>query len=151
MIEHPPCDQSPLSKGSEIYMLDSMVLLDMIKNPSGMAGQRFKALLGNRVDAELCTSVIVQCELEDVLSSRLNPRWMQHYHGVMEALHVLPLQSNSAPYYASLQQHSRLSSLPIKPQNLLIAAHALAMGAILISDKYELAEIPGLRHQNWLS
>lgn len=42
-------------------MLDTLVVLDMIKNPADLAGQRFKAMLGDNDSAELCISVFTQC------------------------------------------------------------------------------------------
>lgn len=59
-FEHPPINELEL-KTTTPYMLDTLVVLDMIKNPADLAGQRFKAMLGDNDSAELCISVFTQC------------------------------------------------------------------------------------------
>ncbi|MFZ2392542.1 MAG: PIN domain-containing protein, partial [Rhodoferax sp.] len=43
-----------------------------------------------------------------------------------------------------------LSGTPIGPNDTLIAAHALALGATLVSRDAEFARVPGLQVENWL-
>jgi tRNA(fMet)-specific endonuclease VapC len=54
-------------------------------------------------------------------------------------------------HYAEI--HARLESLgtPIGANDLLIAAHALALGCILVTDnEREFARLPSLAIENWL-
>lgn len=68
----------------------------------------------------------------------------------METMDVLPLDHNVAVHYARLRVHLAQAGTPIGPNDALIAAHALALGATLVSADTEFARVPGLRLQNWL-
>lgn len=68
----------------------------------------------------------------------------------LHSFEVLPFDSSSAYEYGQLR--GELSSIGnlIGPLDLLIAAHALATGSILITDNLrEFKRVPGLQVQNW--
>jgi tRNA(fMet)-specific endonuclease VapC len=98
----------------------------------------------------LCTSVIVQCELLCGLRRRTQPRWHTQYQRLMESLDVMPLQADAVLHYAQLRAHLESAGTPLSPNDLLIAAHALALDAALVSADAAFARVPGLRQENWL-
>lgn len=132
-------------------MLDTNIMSDMMKTPRGSAAQRFKAVLANDEAVELCTSVIVQCELLFGLKRRTHPRWHVQYERLLESLEVLPLQTDAALQYAQLRTQLEINGTPMSPNDLLIAAHALATDATLVSADAAFARVPGLRLENWLT
>jgi tRNA(fMet)-specific endonuclease VapC len=134
-----------------LYLLDTNIISDLMRNPSGMAAQRVLASAAQGSNAKVCTSIIVQCELLFGLRKRSSPRWLAQYHRVMFPINVLPLESAAAEHYANLRAQLELAGTPIGPNDTYIAAHALAMDATLVSADAEFLRVPGLRVENWLS
>lgn len=132
------------------YLLDTNILSDMMRTPEGRAAQRFRSLLTDDVSVHLCTSVIVQCELLFGLRRRTQPRWHTQYQRLMDSLDVMPLQADAVLHYAQLRAHLESAGTPLSPNDLLIAAHALAMDAALVSADVAFTRVPGLRLENWL-
>ncbi|MBE0474403.1 MAG: type II toxin-antitoxin system VapC family toxin [Rhodoferax sp.] len=133
-----------------LYLLDTNVISDMMRNPVGTAVRYAQLLAANEPDSKVCTSVVVQCELLFGLRRHTSPRWSTQYERVMNAIDVLALESSVAPYYAELRTQLETAGTPIGPNDTLIAAHALALGATLVSADAEFARVPGLRVENWL-
>lgn len=134
----------------DIYLLDTNILSDMMRNPLGVASQRFIEVITKSPDANLCTSVIVQCELLFGIRRRTHPRWQTHYQRVVESVNVLPLDADVCAPYAALRSLLEAQGQPIGPNDAMIAAHALAINATLVSGDAEFLRVPGLRVQNWL-
>lgn len=132
------------------YLLDTNILSDMMRTPEGRAAQRFRSLLVGDESVHLCTSVIVQCELLFGLRRRTQPRWHTQYQRLMESLDVMPLQADAVLHYAQLRTHLELAGTPLSPNDLLIAAHALALDATLVSADVDFARVQGLTLENWL-
>ena len=135
----------------DIYLLDTNLLLDMMRNPEGLASRRLMEAITRKPDARLCTSVVVQCELLFGIRRRTHPRWQTHYQRVLESVNVLPLDADVCAPYAALRNLLEAQGKPIGPNDGLIAAHALAVDATLVSADAEFRRVPGLRVENWLS
>ncbi|WP_296492297.1 type II toxin-antitoxin system VapC family toxin [Rhodoferax sp.] len=135
---------------SKLYLLDTNVISDLMRNPTGTAAQQALSIAANEPNSKVCTSVVVQCELLFGLRRRTNPRWSTQYERVMASIDVLALESAVATHYAELRTDLELSGTPIGPNDTLIAAHALALGATLVSGDAEFARVPGLQLENWL-
>ncbi len=133
------------------YLLDTNILSDMMRNPSGIAAQRFQQVARSARNLRLCTSVVVQCELLFGLRRRTNPRWQMHYETVLASVELLPLNSTVVPSYANLRSLLELAGTPIGPNDTLIAAHALSIDATVVSADAEFLRVPGLRVENWLA
>lgn len=134
-----------------IYLLDTNILSDMMRNPDGTAFQRFQQVAKSMPNVRLCTSVIVQCELLFGLRRRTNPRWHAYYGKILESVELLPLDSNVVPSYAKLRTQLEAAGTPIGPNDTLIAAQALSINATLVSADVEFLRVPGLRVENWLA
>ena len=133
------------------YLFDTNILSDMMRDPNGVASQRFQQIAKSTPDIRLCTSVVVQCELLFGLRRRTNPRWQTHYEKVLESVEILPLSSTVVPSYASLRSRLEAAGTPIGANDLLIAAHALALDATLVSADAEFLRVPDLQLENWLA
>lgn len=136
---------------SKRYLLDTNIISHMMRDANGIAAQHF-IRVAQRSDApDVCTSVVVQCELLFGLTRKPNPRLEMAYERVIQAVEVLPLGSEMAIYYASLRAELEAQGTPIGPNDTLIAAHALALDATLISGDAKFRRVPGLRVENWLA
>jgi len=135
---------------TKLYLLDTNVISDMMRNPAGTAAQHALFIAANEPNSKVCTSVVVQCKLLFGLRRRTHPRWSAQYHCVMASIDVLDLESTVATHYADLRTQLELSGTPIGSNDTLIAAHALALGATLVSGDAEFTRVPGLQVENWL-
>ena len=99
---------------------------------------------------KLVTSVVVQYELLFGLARHGTSRLQTAYDIQMNKLPVLPLDAAVGPHYARLRTHLEKAGTPIGANDTLIAAHALALGATLITADAEFCRVPDLALENWL-
>jgi tRNA(fMet)-specific endonuclease VapC len=70
---------------------------------------------------------------------------------ILSALTVLPLETPADHQYATLRHHLTCQEIPIGPNDLLIAAHALASDLTVVTANVgEFSRVPGLKVENWL-
>lgn len=134
----------------DIYLLDTHIVSSMMRDPAGIAAQRVLSAVARGHEARVCTSIVVQCELLFGLRRTSSSRWNTHYERVMATLDVLPLDASVSAPYAELRTQLESAGTPIGPNDTFIAAHALALGATLISSDVEFERVPGLQVENWL-
>jgi tRNA(fMet)-specific endonuclease VapC len=132
--------------GSLAYLLDTNILSDLIRNPQGVvAAQVTKA-----GEDSVCTSIIVAAELRDSATRSNSAKLAERIDLVLSALEILPLETPADRQYASLRHHLTRQATPIGPNDLLIAAHALANDLTVITANVgEFSRVPGLKVENW--
>jgi tRNA(fMet)-specific endonuclease VapC len=133
-----------------ILFLDTNIISDMMRDLQGAAATRAKLASIERGDDTLYTSTVVQCELEYGIARKSSPRLLAAYKAVMDTIEVLPLDPTVSAHYAQLRTHLEQCGTPIRPNDTFIAAHALALGATLITADTEFTRVPGLKVENWL-
>ena|ERR1700743_1940007 len=130
------------------FLLDTNILSDLLRNPNGKVASRL-AVVG---EATVCTSIVVACELRYGAAKRGSPALSARVESLLETLEVLPLDREADRRYAEIRLYLDRSGKPIGPNDLLIAAHALALDLTLVSDNVEeLGRIPHLLLENWLT
>ena len=130
------------------YLLDTNILSDLLRNPGGRVARRL-AVVGV---AAVSTSIVVACELRYGAAKRGSPTLSARVEELLASLEVLPLDRESDRYYADVRRHLDRLGQPIGSNDLLIAAHALALDLTLVTDNVgELARVPGLLLENWLA
>jgi tRNA(fMet)-specific endonuclease VapC len=71
---------------------------------------------------------------------------------ILSALDILPLDEPADRHYAKLRWHLEQRGSPIGPNDLLIAAHALALECTVVTaNDREFSRVPGLKVVNWLN
>ncbi len=133
------------------YLLDTNIISHMMVDADGAVGKRAQQLLLSQPERQLCTSIIVQCELVYGLAKRPSKRLQQAYEFQIDGLVVLPLDTHVTTYYALLRAELERLGQSIGPNDTFIAAHALAVGAVLVSADSDFTRVPGLRVENWLT
>lgn len=129
------------------YLLDTNIVSDLVRNPQGSVAKRL-AKIGT---STICTSIIVAAELRYGASKRNALRLTVQLEAVLERLEILPFEAPADSTYALLRTRLERAGNPIGANDLLIAAHALALGcAIVTGNEREFARVPGLRVENWL-
>lgn len=130
------------------YLLDTNVLSDLLRNPGGRTARRL-AVVG---ETTVCTSIVVACELRYGAAKKASPRLSERIEILLESLEVLPLDKESDRRYAEIRWHLERLGKPIGPNDMLIAAHTLALDLTLVTDNLdEFARVPGLSVENWLA
>lgn len=128
-------------------LLDTNILSQLIKDPHGPVTQRLAAL----GDDEICTSIVVACELRYGAAKRGSPVLEAKVDALLASLPVLPLDGDADRHYAEIRSALERAGQPIGSNDLLIAAHALALGARLVTHNVrEFARVPDLVVENWL-
>jgi tRNA(fMet)-specific endonuclease VapC len=130
------------------YLLDANTLSDFIRNPKGSVNKRL-AVVGV---ATVCTSIIVACELRYGAAKKGSARLVERVDQALEGLDVLPFGAGADRHYAETRAHLSRRGLPIGPNDLLIAAHALALDLTLVTANVdEFSRVPGLFIENWVT
>lgn len=132
-----------------MWLLDTNILSNVIKQPDGVVGQRLR-VLSEQFPGAMVTSVVVECELSfgalRVNSAALTGK----IFNLLQLIPALTLNPDVVSHYAITRAHLERQGTPIGPNDMLIAAHALALGATLVSGDAEFTRVPGLQVENWL-
>jgi tRNA(fMet)-specific endonuclease VapC len=129
------------------YLLDTNVVSDLVRNPQGRVAQRIRKVGETRV----CTSIIVAAELRYGATKKGSARLSEQLEAVLSALEVLPFEPPADAVYASLRAGLEGVGRPIGGNDMLIAAHALALGCTIVTDnEEEFARVRDLLRENWL-
>jgi tRNA(fMet)-specific endonuclease VapC len=129
------------------YLLDTNVLSDLIRNPAGAAARRI-AQVGE--DA-VATSVIVAGELRYGAAKRASPQLTERVEALLAEIPVLPLAPPADAAYGRLRAALEAAGTPIGGNDMLIAAHALALGRIVVTANVgEFGRAEDLAVENWL-
>jgi tRNA(fMet)-specific endonuclease VapC len=139
------------SAASGIFLLDTNIISDLMKGERSLAARRGREAVTQGRVASVCTSVIVQCELMFGLLKRPSLRLQAAYDLEIARLQVVPLLDTVPPIYARLRVQLEAKGTPIGANNALIAAHAMALNATLVTADAEFLRVPGLRVENWLA
>jgi tRNA(fMet)-specific endonuclease VapC len=101
---------------------------------------------------EVALSVIVAMELE-VGAMRAEARaYAPAVRAWLSAFNVLPLGDDAREHFARIKCDLMARGQLIGPMDLLIAAHALALGATLVTNNQrEFKRVKGLKTENWVS
>ena len=99
----------------------------------------------------ICTSIIVAAELRYGTTKKASPRLSTQVEAVLGAMDALPFDSPADEIYGSIRTRLESAGTPIGGNDLLIAAQALALDHILVTENdKEFSRIEGLRVENWL-
>ena len=129
------------------YLLDTNILSDLIRQPQGMIAKCI-ARVG---ESNVCTSIVVAAELRYGARRRNSRRLTRNVEAILDTIEVLPLEQPADHAYAALRSNLEKRGVVIGPNDMLIAAHALALDHTVVSaNRRELSRIRGLRVENWL-
>jgi tRNA(fMet)-specific endonuclease VapC len=130
------------------YLLDTSTLSDLMRNPSGATARRF----ARKEESRVCTSIIVACELRFGARKRNSPALIDRVEQILRSLEILPLEVGVDSTYAAIRLELEDRGEPIGANDLLIAAHALARGLVLVTaNAQEFRRVRGLMVENWLA
>jgi tRNA(fMet)-specific endonuclease VapC len=130
------------------YMLDTNIISDLIRNPQGRAAKRI-AKLG---EDNICTSIIVAAALRYGCAKSGSKRLLKAVEDLLGEIDVLPFEVPADTEYGGIRAELEAAGKPIGGNDLLIAAHAYATGATIVTaNTAEFKRIRGLNVENWLA
>jgi tRNA(fMet)-specific endonuclease VapC len=128
-------------------MLDTNIISDLIRNPQGRAARRI-ARVG---EDNICTSIIVAAELRYGAAKSASTRLRKAVEDLLAEINVLPLDVPADTEYGAIRSELEAAGKPIGSNDLLIAAHACATGATIVTaNTDEFKRIRGPKVENWL-
>ena len=130
------------------YMLDTNIISDLIRNPRGKAAKRI-ARVG---EDNICTSIIVAAELRYECAKSGSRRLLKAVEDLLGEINVLAFDVPADANYGEIRAELETAGKPIGGNDLLIAAHAYAIGAAVVTaNTGEFKRIRGLKVENWLA
>ncbi|WP_354686837.1 type II toxin-antitoxin system VapC family toxin [Cupriavidus necator] len=131
-----------------LFLLDTNIISDAIRNTRGPCAVRIAA-----TDPDsLCTSIVVAAELRFGAAKKGSAALSQRVSQALAGLRVLPLGGDADHCYGELRAALERSGQVIGANDMLIAAHALSISAVLVTDNIgEFSRVSGLRCENWVA
>jgi tRNA(fMet)-specific endonuclease VapC len=133
---------------SRLYMLDTNTVSYILKGKSPAARARL-AKLGD--DDVACISIVTEFELEFGLAKNPDSDNLRRaVRGFLSRIRILQLGSAEARVYGQLRVRQQAAGRPLESMDMLIAAHAIALGAVLVSADAVFRSVIGLAGmENW--
>jgi tRNA(fMet)-specific endonuclease VapC len=129
------------------YMLDTNIASHVIKGDIPAVRQH----LMNVPMRSVTISVITEAELRYGVAKRCHPQGLSsRVQAFLIRVDVLPWTQDVARVYADLRAACEAAGVTLAPMDMMIAAHAKASGAVLVSRDQVFSRIPGgLTLEDW--
>ncbi len=128
------------------YLLDTNVLSDLVRRPHGVITSRI-SLEG---EDNVCTSIIVASELRFGARKRGSKQLTRQLDLVLSAIQVMPFEAPADRLYGKIRVDLEKRGTPIGPNDMFIAAQALALDCTLVTRNVrEFSRVPGLKVDDW--
>jgi tRNA(fMet)-specific endonuclease VapC len=132
-----------------LYMLDTDTSIYILKGGYGLVERRLDAA----APSDLCVSAITRAEL--MYGLKLLPaRHLLHVavHRFLKRVPMLSWDADSADFHAEIKHQLKIAGTPIGEMDMLIAAHAMAADAVLVTNNvrhFKRIKLP-LMMANWM-
>jgi tRNA(fMet)-specific endonuclease VapC len=128
------------------YLLDTNVVAFHVRSSSPALQARLRKIRAGSVALSIVTEMEVRYGLARNPGLRIAPL----VEGFLAGITILPVDSTVAAVYAKVRAALEAKGRPIGPLDLMIAAHALAVRATLVTNNVrEFRSVPGLAVEDW--
>ena len=129
------------------YLLDTNVCVDYLTGRYPRVAERIRRTFPN----DLCLSSVVVAELRFGADHSARPRANHARLDTLVAeIACLDFDLLAATAYGEVRSRLHAKGTPIGPNDMLIAAHALSRGLVLVTDNVrEFRRVKGLKVENW--
>jgi tRNA(fMet)-specific endonuclease VapC len=129
-------------------MLDTNICIYIIKRHPANVLKKFKEF----EVGDICISSVTLAELMyGVQKSQHHQKNQSALAEFTSPLEVIPFAEEAAAQYGHLRTYLEKKGLPIGPLDMMIAAHALCTGSILVTNnKKEFSRVPHLKLEDWV-
>ena len=133
------------------YLLDTDTCIYLINRKPG-----YEAILHHmdgRQYGEIIISTITLAELRfGIAKSMHQQRNLVQLDLFLARFETAAFEANAATAYGPLRAYLQTQGTPIGPLDTLIAAHALSLDAVLVSNNIrEFSRVPDLELENWVA
>jgi tRNA(fMet)-specific endonuclease VapC len=129
------------------FLLDTNIVSDLVRHPQGRAAAKIAEVGEDAV----ATSIIVAAELRYGAVKKASARLASQLEAVLNALEVIAFEAPADTSYGAARVAVEAAGTPIGANDLLIAAQALALDMIVVTDnEREFRRVDGLKVENWL-
>lgn len=133
---------------SHLYMLDTNIVSDLVRNPQG-AVMRHIVRVGPEA---VCVSIITAAELRYGCARKGSAKLLANVEAILGSVQILAFDVPADAEYGGIRAELEAAGRPIGPNDLLIAAHACSLGAVLVTaNTGEFARVRGIQLENWLN
>jgi tRNA(fMet)-specific endonuclease VapC len=127
------------------YMLDTNIVSHLMREHRVVTQQ----VIAKPLDA-LCISAITEGELLAGLARRPQAAQLRRsFDEFCQRVDVLPWNREAAARYGTIRAALELDGRGFGALDLLIAAHAVSAGAVLVTNDQILGRMPGLTVEDW--
>ena len=128
-------------------MLDTNIVSALMRDPRGAIRRKAEEF---GLD-DLCISIIVAGELEFGIAKSGSRRIRAQFDAILKTMEIVPVHAPTERLYGEVRAHLLERGKVIGPNDVWIAAHALALGLTLVTGNIrEFSRVPRLRTENWL-
>ena len=128
-----------------IYMLDSDTVSLILRKHSPVIRN-----LIEHEDDEICISAITYAELSYGLEKRGSDKLFNEVRSIIEKLSIISFDDPQSELYGKIRVELEKSGTSLGDMDMLIAAAALSIGAILVShNKKHFARIKRIKVEDW--
>lgn len=128
-------------------MLDTNIISDLLRNTDGVAAKHIADVGPDAV----CVSIITAAELRYGCAKKGSAKLLAHVEAILQSVQILAFDVPADTEYGNIRAELEAAGKTIGPNDLLIAAHACSVGAILVTDNTdEFSRVRGLRVENWI-
>ena len=128
------------------YMLDTDICIYTINDRPSAVLHAFR----RHQEAGLGVSSVTAAELFYGVARTGSQRNLDALRRFLSTIEIAPFDAHAAELSGSLRAWLSSQGTPIGPYDTLIAAHAHALGATLVSNNVrEFERVPGLKVENW--
>jgi tRNA(fMet)-specific endonuclease VapC len=131
----------------EKYLLDTNICIYIMKRKPARVLERFRHLDPQQVGISSITLSELTYGVEKSVMKEKNFDILANFIAMIE---VLPYDENPTLAYGKLRSDLEKRGVPIGPLDMLIAAHALSLQRVLVTNNEgEFRRIPELHVENW--
>ena len=128
-------------------LLDTNIISDLVRHPRG----RIAARIAKVRERHICTCIIVAAEGRYGAAKKGSSQLTAQLEAVLGALDVLVLEAHVDTVCGELRVRLEHVGQSIGANDLLIAAHAMALGHTVVTEnEREFSRIDNLQVENWL-
>ncbi|QPC85464.1 PIN domain-containing protein [Mesorhizobium sp. NBSH29] len=129
------------------YLLDTNIISDVINLPTGQVAAKIRQ---EALRASIVTSILVVSELRYGYTKISSKRLKAAYEMFFENLVIESWETPFDHVYADMRSALEERGKPIGAMDMLIAAHALATDATIVTANVRhFSQVPDLKVENW--
>jgi len=132
------------------YLLDTCIIEALLKEEAGH--HKIRARIAAAPRGSLAISALTTVEIWTGITGAREPRAKRiAFEAWLKVMRIAPFDAGAARQAFAIQRYLRQTGQQIGRTDPMIAAQAIAMGAVCVTDNLRhFLRIPGLTIENWL-